>query len=255
MTQKCFNHPKINAVGTCRYCGRDLCQECLLKKENIIFMPPKVYGYKQHRKEEYFHCKDEDGCLDYQAMTFSHKKRREKISASEAERMYLGFLAGSLTMSWQKMAKKLSPILQIPKKQLSGLCPQFELAVESTVYHDLPKLFDEDVTGSLRRSIWDRIAKRPYCYWDRITKRPHYGSVDVLSVYLKTMEAAEEEGKKYLSAAAAVLYYQLASGEFIISTEPRKRTSPTATKTLTELFMVFGLNWWTQLKSKFEVIK
>ena len=49
MTQQCFNHPKREATGTCRYCGRNLCSECL-KGES---------------------CKDEIGCLEYQNGEYS----------------------------------------------------------------------------------------------------------------------------------------------------------------------------------------
>jgi len=169
---------------------------------------------------------------------------KKKISASEAGVMYLESLGQMLSKYWPQMAKKFSPMIQIPLEQLStddALSHVF-LAVVSTHYHDLPKLFDEGVTDSLRRSIWYGITRQDYSLGD------------VLRLYLRTMEATEEEGELYLSVAAAVLYEQL-GGDFILSTGTHKMASPTATMALTELFMVFDLDWWKRLHSEFKVIK
>lgn len=68
------------------------------------------------------------------------------------------------------------------------------------------------------------------------------------------MEAAEQEGELYLSVAAAILYEQL-GGDFILSAGTHKMASPTATMALTELFIVFDLDWWKELQSQFKVIK
>jgi len=115
------------------------------------------------------------------------------------------------------------------------------LAIVSTHYHDLPKLFDENVTDSLRRNIWYGIT------------RPDYSLGDVLRGYLRTMEAADEEGELYLSVAAAVLYEKL-GGDFILSTGTHKMVSPIATMALTELFIVFDLDWWKRLQSEFKIV-
>ena len=48
MAEKCYNHPQYDAMGTCRYCGRLLCSDCLAKGEG------------------YYYCKNEDDCLTFQ---------------------------------------------------------------------------------------------------------------------------------------------------------------------------------------------
>ena len=48
MERKCYNHPERYPVGTCRYCGRSLCSECLVTGKG------------------YYHCKNEDDCLAFQ---------------------------------------------------------------------------------------------------------------------------------------------------------------------------------------------
>ncbi|MDY7030382.1 MAG: hypothetical protein SVY10_00565 [Thermodesulfobacteriota bacterium] len=48
MKIKCFHHPESEAEDTCMYCGRSLCADCLL------------------RRNDYCCCKDEENCLEYQ---------------------------------------------------------------------------------------------------------------------------------------------------------------------------------------------
>lgn len=48
MAKNCYNHPQYKAIGTCRYCGRSLCSDCLAKGE------------------DYYYCKNEDDCLTFQ---------------------------------------------------------------------------------------------------------------------------------------------------------------------------------------------
>lgn len=50
MTEKCHDHPERNAVATCRYCGRYLCDECLV----------------HNKKAKYYSCKDTQDCLTCQ---------------------------------------------------------------------------------------------------------------------------------------------------------------------------------------------
>jgi hypothetical protein len=62
-------------------------------------------------------------------------------------------------INWPKILKKLSPLIQIPLERLTFRAPiKIFPAVMAIHYHDLPKLFDEDVTDSLRRSIWEEIS-------------------------------------------------------------------------------------------------
>ena len=46
----CYNHPGVKVSGICRYCGRELCQECL----------------KYSEEGKYYSCKKESECLAYQ---------------------------------------------------------------------------------------------------------------------------------------------------------------------------------------------
>lgn len=48
MQRECYNHPGKNALATCCYCGRHLCQECLMKTK------------------DYYRCRNEHDCLNYQ---------------------------------------------------------------------------------------------------------------------------------------------------------------------------------------------
>jgi len=168
---------------------------------------------------------------------------KKKISASEVAEMFLESLGQTLSEYWPEMARKLSPSVQIPVNQLTSdeAFGNVYMAIASTHYHDLPKLFDENATDSLRRSIWYGITRHDYSLGD------------VLRGYLRAMESADEEGELYLSVAAAVLYEKL-GGDFIVSTDTHKLASPTATMALTELFMVFDLDWWKQLQSEFKVV-
>lgn len=50
MTEKCYHHPERNVVATCRYCGRYLCDECLV----------------HNKKAKYYSCKDTQDCLTCQ---------------------------------------------------------------------------------------------------------------------------------------------------------------------------------------------
>lgn len=50
MTDRCYRHPQRNVVATCRYCGRHLCDECLV----------------HNKKAKYYSCKDTQGCLAFQ---------------------------------------------------------------------------------------------------------------------------------------------------------------------------------------------
>ncbi len=167
---------------------------------------------------------------------------KKKISASEVAEMFLESLGQMLSEYWPEMARKLSPTVQIPVNQLTSdeAFGHVYLAIVSTHYHDLPKLFDENVTDSLRRNIWYGITRHDYSLGD------------VLGGYLRKMEAADEEAELYLSVAAAVLYEKI-GGDFIASTGTHKMASPTAIMALTELFMVFDLDWWKRFQSEFKV--
>ena len=68
MTRKCYKHPENEAIGTCRYCGRHLCTEC------IIF----------NKKGKYYHCKKEGDCMAYQESQPDPTEANKKISANEA---------------------------------------------------------------------------------------------------------------------------------------------------------------------------
>lgn len=167
---------------------------------------------------------------------------KKKISPSEVADMFLKSLGKMLREYWPKMARKLSPIVQIPVNRLDSkeAFVQVFIAIVSTHYHDLPKLFDENITNLLRKHIWIQFTT--------------VVDVDVFREYLKKMQAADEEGELYLSVAASILYEKL-GGEFIVSTGTHKIASPTSTMALTELFMVFDLDWWKHIQSKFRIVK
>ena len=48
MATNCYNHPQHDAIGTCRYCGRSLCADCLATGTG------------------YYYCRNEDDCLTFQ---------------------------------------------------------------------------------------------------------------------------------------------------------------------------------------------
>ncbi len=66
------------------------------------------------------------------------------------------------------------------------------------------------------------------------------------------MKQADAEGELYLSAAASLLYEKL-GGDPINLSGGYKMASPTAALVLTELLMVFDLDWWKRLKKKFTI--
>jgi hypothetical protein len=49
MIRKCYTHPKNDAIGTCHYCGRCLCSECVASW-----------------RKGYYYCKDQSDCLTFQ---------------------------------------------------------------------------------------------------------------------------------------------------------------------------------------------
>jgi len=50
MEGKCYKHPEREATGSCHYCGRDLCSDCLTSG----------------KMGQYFSCSNEADCLAYQ---------------------------------------------------------------------------------------------------------------------------------------------------------------------------------------------
>jgi hypothetical protein len=50
MTDRCYRHPERNVVTTCHYCGRHLCDECIV----------------HNKKGKYYSCKDTQDCLAFQ---------------------------------------------------------------------------------------------------------------------------------------------------------------------------------------------
>ena len=52
--EKCHNHPEKNSIGTCRYCGRYLCAECLVEGKG------------------YYYCKNEEDCMRCQEKSISN---------------------------------------------------------------------------------------------------------------------------------------------------------------------------------------
>lgn len=48
MNEQCYVHSKKKAIGSCRYCGRNLCEDCLIESN------------------DYYCCINDDNCLDYQ---------------------------------------------------------------------------------------------------------------------------------------------------------------------------------------------
>jgi len=150
----------------------------------------------------------------------------------------------------------------------TGDTPEILEAVLITNYGTTDKV--EDITYSYwTPEIWRRLdyrgniieeADNPYSIlpiiplFDYGITQQDYSLGDVLRVYLRTMKAAEEEGELYLSVAAAILYEQL-GGDFVLSSGTHRMASPTATMALTELFLVFDLDWWKRLQSEFKVVK
>jgi hypothetical protein len=67
----CYNHPGRDASGTCKYCGRLLCSECLLKKS------------------DYYCCKNSDDCLEYQESLDSSSKPLPLERSGYEEYMHL----------------------------------------------------------------------------------------------------------------------------------------------------------------------
>lgn len=43
MAEKCDNHPIKNAINKCKQCGKNLCSDCVIKKENGIFCSIECY--------------------------------------------------------------------------------------------------------------------------------------------------------------------------------------------------------------------
>jgi len=168
---------------------------------------------------------------------------KEKIPAKDAAELFLESLSQMLSEYWPRMSEKVSVSIGIPIEHLNTdeAFGNLYLALVSIHYHDISKLFNEKVAESLRRNIWYSI------------KMEESRLGDILRGYCQAMDKAEEDGELYLSVAASLLYEKL-GGENIISNGTLRIASPTATMALTELLMVFDLEWWNQLKVKFKIV-
>jgi len=168
---------------------------------------------------------------------------KRKIKASEVAHMFLVSVDEMLKDYWPKMAAKIAPTIGMQPEDICGEkgLTHIYLAIVATHYHDLPKLFDEELTDSLRRDIWYELT------------REEHGLGDILQEYFRSMEAGNKDGELYLSIAASLLYEKL-GGDLIIQSNDYKMASPTAILAITELLVIFDLDWWKNLKAEFKIL-
>jgi hypothetical protein len=132
MTQKCYKHAENDAIGTCRYCGRHLCTEC------IIF----------NKKGKYYHCKKESDCMAYQESQLDPMEANKKIRANEATlEKYVQRLSevieelGEIRKMFEESAARMNPreseselmrqiTNEVNRNRISGFCA-YKLAEES----------------------------------------------------------------------------------------------------------------------------
>jgi len=167
---------------------------------------------------------------------------KKKITANEVADLFLTSLAQMLSEYWPRMSENLILSAGLPPERLrtDEALVDVYLAFVATHYHDLPKLFDSEVTDALRRNIWYGITR----------KNRDLGQI--LRQYMQAMEASELEGDLYLNGAAAVLLGKL-GGDSVPTIGNGRILSPTAIMAITEFLTVFDLDWWRRLQSKFSV--
>ena len=49
---KCVNHPEIDAIGTCVYCGKFFCQDCLVEANGRMYCKADIGNVLKEAKEE-----------------------------------------------------------------------------------------------------------------------------------------------------------------------------------------------------------
>lgn len=169
---------------------------------------------------------------------------KRKIKASEVARMFLVSVEEMLRDYWPRMTVKIAPTIGVQSEDICGDegLRHVYLAIVATHYHDLSKLFDEKLADSLRRHILYGVTSE------------EHGLGDILREYLRSMEAGNKDGELYLSIAASLLYEKLA-GDLVIQSNGYKMASPTATLAITEVLMIFDLDWWKNLKTEFTILQ
>jgi len=155
--------------------------------------------------------------------------------------MYLVSIDEELRNRWPEMAAQIAPAIGMQPEDIYGDMVMMHVfsAIVAVHYYDLSKLFDDKVTASLRRCIWDEVNKEEYSFGFTLRE------------YFNTMKAVGKEGDLYLSVATSLLYDKLGSN-IVIRLGDDKKANLMAIL-IKEVFMGFDLEWWKKLNKKYKV--